>query len=216
MSATVYYDNGSGAIIAFAGDNSEIAGISPGGTPPSAYSITFDELGAAGAGVDGPTLVKQLKGINGDSYTLASFEVGLSPVRLQYVSGHTAVDMPVDGRTARNAVTLTALIDQGSAIVVATDGATVTFDLSLGNRQEVTLGGTPRTLALSNAVVGKTFLLIIKQDGTGSRTVTWFSTIKWAGGSAPTLTTTAGKWDMFSFIVTSTGNYAGVVAGQNL
>lgn len=100
------------------------------------------------------------------------------------------------------------------ALTSNSDGATVTFDLST-SLHTVTLGGN-RTLALSNETVGQTFVIRLVQDGTGSRTVTWFTTIKWAGGSAPTLTTTADKTDVFGFICTSAGNYDGFVIGQNL
>jgi hypothetical protein len=97
----------------------------------------------------------------------------------------------------------------------ATDGATVTFDLSLGNVHTVTLGGN-RTLAISNEVTGQCFIIELLQDGTGSRTVTWFSTLSWAGGTAPTLTTTASKKDIFGFRCTASGTYWGVVIGQNI
>lgn len=96
-----------------------------------------------------------------------------------------------------------------------TDGATITFDLSASNIHTVTLGGN-RTLALSNATTGQVFMLRLLQDATGSRTVTWFSTIKWAGGTAPTLTTTASKADMLGFVCTGTGTYDGFVIGQNI
>jgi hypothetical protein len=96
-----------------------------------------------------------------------------------------------------------------------TDGATVTFDLSVTDKHTVTLGGS-RTLAISNGTNGQVFMIILVQDSGGSKTVTWFSTIKWAGGSAPTLTTTANKADVFSFIQTTSGNYYGFVVGQNL
>lgn len=95
------------------------------------------------------------------------------------------------------------------------DGATITFNMATSNLHTVTLGGN-RTLALSNVAVGQCFILRLVQDGSGSRTVTWFSTIKWAGGSAPTLTTTANKTDVLGFICTSSGNYDGFVVGQNL
>lgn len=100
-------------------------------------------------------------------------------------------------------------------IVAATDSATITFDMSLGNTQSVTMGGN-RTLALSNVKVGQVFMLRLTQDGTGTRVPTWFTTIKWAGGTAPTLTTTASKTDVLGFICTSTGNYDGFVVGLNL
>lgn len=99
--------------------------------------------------------------------------------------------------------------------VTATDDATVTFDLSYGNLQKVTLGGN-RTLTVSNVSTGQCFIIKLIQDSTGGRTVSWFSGISWAGGSAPTLTTTANKADVFGFICTGTNTYDGFVVGQNI
>ena len=96
-----------------------------------------------------------------------------------------------------------------------TDGATVTFDLDEANTHTVVLGGN-RTLALSNSDAGQKFIIRLTQDATGSRTVTWFNTIKWAGGVTPTLTATPNKTDVFGFICTSTNNYDGFVVGYNL
>jgi len=96
-----------------------------------------------------------------------------------------------------------------------TDGATITFDLDEASTHTVTLGDN-RTLAISNEDAGQKFIINLVQDGTGSRTVTWFSTIKWAGGSAPTLTTTADKADSFGFLCTGTDAYYGFVIGQNI
>ncbi len=100
-------------------------------------------------------------------------------------------------------------------VTAASDGATVTFDLSLGNVHTVTLGGN-RTLAISNETAGQCFIIELTQDGTGSRTVTWFTTIRWADGSAPTLTTTASKRDVVGFRVTGTDTYDGYIVGQNI
>ena len=97
----------------------------------------------------------------------------------------------------------------------ATDGATVTFDLTTYKKQRVTLGGN-RTLALSNVSNGDVFIISLIQDVSGSRTVTWFSTIKWADGVTPTLTTTGGKADVFGFIQIGTNSYYGFIVGQNL
>jgi hypothetical protein len=72
------------------------------------------------------------------------------------------------------------------------------------------------TIALSNDTNSQIFTVAITQDGTGSRTVTWFSTIKWSGGSAPILTTTASKRDVFIFIRTGSGTYDGFIVGQNV
>lgn len=97
----------------------------------------------------------------------------------------------------------------------ATDEATITFDLDLSNKQRVTLADN-RTLALSNPDGAQAFTIRLLQDATGSRTVTWFATIKWAGGSEPTLTTTASKADTFMFIRTGTDTYDGFIVGQDI
>jgi hypothetical protein len=95
------------------------------------------------------------------------------------------------------------------------DGATITFNMATSNIHNVVLGGN-RTLAVSNVAVGQCFIIRLTQDGTGTRTVTWFTTLKWAGGAAPTLTTTINKADVFGFICTSANNYDAFVIGQNV
>ena len=108
-------------------------------------------------------------------------------------------------------------------LVSGTDGATVTFDLNESNTHRVTLGGN-RTLALTNVSYGQKFITRLTQDTTGSRTVTWFNDIHWAdGGTAPTLTTTAHKTDVFGFICTAvsgaiaeSGDFDGFIIGQNI
>jgi hypothetical protein len=79
-----------------------------------------------------------------------------------------------------------------------TDGATVAVDWNNSVNQVLTPGGN-RTLTFSNPIAGATYSLKIVQDATGSRTLTWPSTVVWAGGSAPTLTTTALYADVIVF-----------------
>lgn len=99
-------------------------------------------------------------------------------------------------------------------LITDTDASTVTFDLSAGNIHSVTIAAN-RTLAVSNATVGQVFVINITQ-GSGGQVATWFSTIKWPGGSAPTLSSGSGKIDTFAFLCTSGGNYQGYIVGQNL
>lgn len=106
-------------------------------------------------------------------------------------------------------------ISANPEMVTDSDGATITFNIARSKRHKVVLGGN-RTLALSNVKVGDIFYIKLVQDGTGSRTVTWFSTIKWPGGSAPTLTTTINKQDWFIFECVSSGNYDGLTLGKNM
>jgi hypothetical protein len=100
-----------------------------------------------------------------------------------------------------------------SPITYDVDGATITFNLAVTNWHTVTLGGN-RTLALSNPTVGQQFSIILIQDGTGSRTVTWFPTVKWPSATPPTLTTTAGGIDVFTFKIVGAGVIYGFTAGQ--
>lgn len=93
---------------------------------------------------------------------------------------------------------------------------TATLDLALGNHHRITLPAGNITIALTHATTGQKFLVDITQDSVGSRTVTWFTTIKWAGGVAPTLTTTANKRDTLGFTVTGSNTYDGYVVGQNI
>lgn len=95
------------------------------------------------------------------------------------------------------------------------DGATITFDLSLGKIFSTTLGNN-RILAVSNPPSGgdKAFIVILKQDGTGGRTVTWWSGIKWINATAPVLTTTLSRTDIFAFYYDGT-DYYGSIVGQN-
>lgn len=99
--------------------------------------------------------------------------------------------------------------------------ATAIIDLTQSNVNHITMPAGNITLAVSGQRSGQCFIVRILQDSSGSRTVTWFSTIKWAGGSPPTLTTTANKADTFGFEITSilsTGvaTYDGFIIGQNI
>jgi hypothetical protein len=76
-----------------------------------------------------------------------------------------------------------------------TAGATITWDL-INPVASVTLGAAANAFTFSNPRAGGTYVLILKQDSNGSRTVTWPSNVKWPGNTAPTLTTTASRADV--------------------
>lgn len=94
----------------------------------------------------------------------------------------------------------------------ANSSTAITLALTNGTVQIITLTGNA-TVTMPTATSGKSFILYLKQDGTGSRTVTW-STVKWPGGTAPTITSTASKQDIFSFFADGT-NWYGATVGQN-
>lgn len=80
-------------------------------------------------------------------------------------------------------------------------GSTETVDLGAGNVQTATLDANC-TFTFSGAVSGleSAFTLVLTQDGTGSRTVTWPGSVTWPGGSTPVLATAAGSVDEFVFM----------------
>ena len=93
---------------------------------------------------------------------------------------------------------------QRGEITGLTDGATITPDFADSNNFSVTLGGN-RTLANpTNITAGQSGSIFITQDGTGSRTLAYGSYFDFAGGTAPTLSTTASAVDRIDYIVRTT------------
>jgi len=72
------------------------------------------------------------------------------------------------------------------------------------------------TLTFPTAVAGQSFTLVLKQGGSGSHTITWPASVKWAGGTAPTLTTTVGAIDALGFFSPDGTNWFGFVSGQDM
>jgi hypothetical protein len=94
----------------------------------------------------------------------------------------------------------------GSALntpVALTDAATVAVDLSLSNNYTLTLGGSRTLGAPTNQTAGQSGVIVITQDGTGSRILAYNAVWKFPGGTAPTLTTTASAVDVIAFYVES-------------
>lgn len=95
-------------------------------------------------------------------------------------------------------------------------GAT-TINLASGNVVSATLTGNV-TFTFSGATAGTacSFGLYLTQDGTGSRTVTWPASVKWAGGTAPTLSTGAADIDILVFETINGGTtWFGSLVGAN-
>lgn len=118
------------------------------------------------------------------------------------------------GKATTDTLTNKTIVQRVAAYTPAGAGTT-TLDLSTGNIHTVTMPANTQTLAISNASTGQVFMVEIN-NVTSQGTLTWFSTIRWAGGSAPSLTGTNGKRDVFGFRVTGAGTYDGFVVGQNI
>ena len=82
-----------------------------------------------------------------------------------------------------------------------TDASTISWDVIASPVAKVTLGAN-RTIAAPSGTTpaaGQFIALTVIQDGTGSRTLTWNATYEFTADTAPTLTTTANKGDLFIF-----------------
>jgi len=82
-----------------------------------------------------------------------------------------------------------------------TDGATITWDVIDSPVAKVTLAGN-RTLSAPSGttpIAGQFVSLLTIQDGTGGRTITWNAAYEFTEDTAPDLTATASKGDLFTF-----------------
>jgi hypothetical protein len=125
-----------------------------------------------------------------DATTLKSADIGVT------VQGY-------DADTAKTDVAQTFTAAQRGTVTALTDGATITPDFAVANNFSVTLGGN-RTLANpTNVTAGQSGVIVITQDGTGSRTLAYGSNWKFAGGTDPTLTTAANAVDVLTYYAAS-------------
>ena len=120
----------------------------------------------------------------------------ISPTELGYLDGATSA-------VAVKATAQSFTAAQRGSVSALTDGSTITPDFAVANNFSVTLGGN-RTLANpTNITAGQHGVIVITQDGTGSRTLAYGSYYKFPAGAAPTLTTTAAAVDVLAYYVES-------------
>ena len=87
---------------------------------------------------------------------------------------------------------------------IGNSSTAVTIALTNGTVQTVTMTGNC-TFTMPTATAGKSFILIVS-TGAGSFTGT-FTSVKWPNNAAPTLTTTASRWDILTFFADGTNWY---------
>jgi hypothetical protein len=105
---------------------------------------------------------------------------GVSLLGSGNISTTDATKLPLTGGTMTGAITSL----RETKVAMAANA----IDLSLGNFFTKTISGAT-TLTRSNVpATGQAITFILELTNGGSGTVTWFSGVKWAGGTAPTLT----------------------------
>lgn len=97
---------------------------------------------------------------------------------------------------------------------IGTVTTTATINLTNGTVQTLTLtASTTCTVTMPTATAGKSFLLLVRQAATtGNGAVTW-STVKWGAAGTPTVTATAARMDIFTFVADGTNWYGSAAQG---
>ncbi len=103
--------------------------------------------------------------------------------------------------------------DYKEKVNTANTGTAYTISLSDGTIQILTLTSNC-TFTFPTATAGKSFVILLKQDGTGGRTATWPAAVKWPGAASPVVTSSANKMDKFVFTADGS-SWFGSSAGQN-
>jgi hypothetical protein len=101
-----------------------------------------------------------------------------------------------------------------SVVAIGTVSSSSTLSLTSGTVQTATLtASTACTFTMPTATAGKSFVLLLKQAAsTGGGTAT-FTGVKWSSVGAPTISSTAGKMDILSFVSDGTNWYGSVIQG---
>ena len=117
-----------------------------------------------------------------------------------------------NGSTTLTNPTVTNYVETVQA--VGTVGASSTLALTTGTVLTATLtASTACTFTMPTATAGKSFVLLLKQAAaTGNGTAT-FTSVKWGTAGAPTITATAGKMDILTFVADGTNWYGSIAQG---
>ena len=95
---------------------------------------------------------------------------------------------------------------RGTVDAVSVGAANVTMNFANTNHFALTLGTNSNLNRPSGLTAGQTGSIFVIQDGTGSRTLSYSSVFDFAGGTAPTLTTTASAVDRIDYVVRSSSS----------
>ena len=121
-----------------------------------------------------------------------------------YVQGEVGSSIQAyDALTAKTNANITWDNAQRGVITVLTSATTITPDYNASNNWTCTLNHNATIANPTNLTAGQSGSIFLVQDGTGSRTVSWGSYWDFAGGTAPTLTTTANAVDRIDYVVRS-------------
>lgn len=188
-------------------------------------SLTGNTVGSTYGGLlkttDNADVTGTLKTITGGTGTASALQVSTAGIKstgtlevtgastLASATLSTPLPLASGGTASATAVLARNVLNKGETAI--TDAATIATDCSLGNVFTVTLGGNRALGAPTNLAAGATYIWRFTQDGAGSRTLSFNSVFKFAGGVAPTLTTTAAAVDIVSGVSNGTNIYCSAI-----
>jgi hypothetical protein len=199
-------------------------------TNTGASTINIDGLGAKAITRTGSTAL-----VAGDMIATEVVIVVYDGTRFQLINANSFTNLLVSGTLTYGGVTLTnAVTGTGkmvldtsptvnnptvtnyveSVVAIGTVTSSSTLSLTSGTVQTATLtASTACTFTMPTATAGKSFVLLLKQAAsTGNGTAT-FTGVKFGTAGAPTITATAGKMDILTFIADGTNWYGSIAQG---
>ena len=228
-STTQVVYNNAGALagsanMTFNGTTLTVAGLSGplngtvGATTPSTGAFTTLSASSTVSGSGFSTYLASPPAIGGTAAAAGSFTTLSASGALTYggVTLTAAVTgtgkMVLDTSPTVNNPTVTNYVE--SVVAIGTVTSSNTLSLTNGTVQTATLtASTACTFTMPTATAGKSFVLLLKQaasTGNGSAT---FTGVKWGTSGAPTITATAGKMDILTFIADGTNWYGSIAQG---
>ena len=184
-----------------------------GTTNTGAVTLNIDGLGAKAVTRTGSVAL-----VAGGMVTGQVALVEYDGTRFQLLDPNAFTDLLVSGLltatnvTASGLLTVTTYVE--SVVAIGTVTSSSTLSLTSGTVQTATLtASTACTFTMPTATAGKSFVLLLKQAAaTGNGTAT-FTGVKFGTAGAPTITATAGKMDILTFIADGTNWYGSIAQG---
>lgn len=101
-----------------------------------------------------------------------------------------------------------------AVVAIGTVTTTSTLDLTNGTVQTATLtASTACTFTMPTPTAGKSFVLLLKQAASTGNGTAVFTGVKWNSVGAPTITATAGKMDILTFVADGASWYGSYAQG---
>jgi hypothetical protein len=176
---------------------------------PSIFTVTGSPVSSSGTlaiSYSGTALPVANGGTNATSAGITAFN-NITGYTASGATGTTSTNLVFSTTPTLTNPTVTNYVE---TLYSANTSTAITVDLANGTVQNLTLTASA-TITMPTAVAGKSFIIILTQNG--GFTVTW-STVSWPSATPPTLTATAARKDIFSFFSNGT-SWFGTTIGQN-